>query len=45
MKKRALSFVLSLLIAVTLLVNMMPVYAEETEQPVITTEEMGNEVT
>ena len=45
MKKRALSFVLSLLIAVTLLGNMMPVYAEETEQPVITTEEMGNEVT
>ena len=45
MKQRTLSFVLSLLIAVTLLGNMMPVYAEETEQPVITTEETGNEVT
>ena len=45
MKQRTLSFVLSLLMAVTLLGNVMPAYAEETEQPVITTEETGNEVT
>ena len=45
MKKRAISFVLCLMMAVTLLGNGIPVYAQIAEQPAITTEETGNEVT
>jgi len=45
MKKRAISFVLCLMMVVTLLNNGIPVYAEATEQPVIMTEETTNEVT
>lgn len=45
MKKRAISFFLALLMAVTLLGNGIPAYAQETENPVIATEETINKVT
>lgn len=45
MKKRAISFFLALLIAVTLLGNGIPAYAQEAKNPVIAAEETTNKVT
>ena len=45
MKKRATSFLLALLMTLTLLGNGIPVYAEATNVPVVSTEETINKTT